>query len=82
MAQARNYLVRVFEDAEKLLPDRMDALKLARRFEAAKVALPTVHAFRNETDRRERWRVYEQWLLRRRIIIETRALPRKAGTRT
>lgn len=41
------------------MKDRLDAVKLARKFEAAKVALPTARTKRDETDRREKWRRYE-----------------------
>src|SRR5262245_54139469 len=57
--EARDFLVRVFEDGDaQTLPDRMDALKLARKFEAPKISLPTISK-RQETDRREAWRAYE-----------------------
>ena len=59
VGHAREYLVAVFEDSEQAIPDRMDALKVVRKFEAAKVALPTVRTARHDADRREAWRRYE-----------------------
>jgi hypothetical protein len=59
VVQAREYLVAVFEDREQEIADRMDALKLARKFEAAKVAPRTVRTAQQETDRTEAWRRYE-----------------------
>jgi hypothetical protein len=73
--QAREYLVRVFEDQEEILHDRMDALKLARKFEAAKVALPTVHTVKREGDRREAWRNYEIAARELKIIVATKNVP-------
>jgi hypothetical protein len=75
--QARDYLVRVFEDQEEILHDRMDALKLARKFEAAKVELPTIHTKRQETDRREAWRDYEIKEREWKIVLATRDVPPK-----
>jgi hypothetical protein len=57
--QARAFLESVFEDDEQSVQDRLDAVKLARKFEAPKIALPTVRTKREETDRREKWRRYE-----------------------
>jgi hypothetical protein len=57
--RARAFLESVFEDDEQSVQDRLDAVKLARKFEAAKVALRTVRTKREETDRREKWRRYE-----------------------
>jgi len=73
--QARDYLVRVFEDQEEILDDRMDALKLARKFESPKIALPTVHTKRQETDRREGWRNYEIAARELKIILATKDTP-------
>ena len=56
---AKSFLESVFEDDEQSVQDRLDAVKLARKFEAAKVALPTVRTARHDTDRREAWRRYE-----------------------
>jgi hypothetical protein len=57
--QAKAFLESVFEDDEQSVQDRLDAVKLARKFEAAKVTPRTVHTKRDETDRREKWRRYE-----------------------
>ena len=73
--QARDYLVRVFEDAEEILHDRMDALKLARKFESPKIALPTVHTRKQETDRKEAWRKYEIAARELKIILATKDTP-------
>ena len=59
VAHARAFLESVFADDEQSVQDRLDAVKLARKFEAAKVALPTVRTKREETDRREAWRRHE-----------------------
>jgi hypothetical protein len=57
---ARAFLESVFEDSEEQsVQDRLDAVKLARKFEAPKIALPTTHTKKQETDRREAWRRYE-----------------------
>jgi hypothetical protein len=58
--RARAFLESVFEDSEEQsVQDRLDAVKLARKFEAAKVTPRTVHTKREETDRREAWRRHE-----------------------
>jgi hypothetical protein len=75
VVQARDYLVAVFKDQEEVLHDRMDALKLARRFEAAKVTPRTIHTTRMETDRREAWRNYELAERERKIILATKDTP-------
>jgi hypothetical protein len=74
--EARDYLVRVFEDDDgQTLPDRMDALKLARKFEAPKIALPTIHTKKQETDRREAWRDYEIAERKLKIVVATKDTP-------
>ena len=75
VVQARDYLVAVFGDQEEVLHDRMDALKLARKFESPKVALPTVQNKRQETDRREAWRRYELAARELKIIVATKDTP-------
>lgn len=58
--RAKAFLESVFEDSEEQsVQDRLDAVKLARKFEAAKVAPRTIHTKREEMDRREAWRRYE-----------------------
>jgi hypothetical protein len=65
---AREYLVAVFEDREQEIADRMDALKLARKFEAPKVASRTIRTTtREEVNRTEAWRAYK--IEKRRIEI-------------
>jgi hypothetical protein len=52
--RAKAFLESVFEDSEEQsVQDRLDAVKLARKFEAAKVAPRTVHTTQREADRRE-----------------------------
>jgi hypothetical protein len=75
VAQARDYLVAVVKDQEEVLHDRMDALKLARKFEAAKVTPRTIHTTRRETDRRETWRNYEIAARELKIILATKDTP-------
>jgi hypothetical protein len=57
--KAKTFLAAVFENSEEGVADRLDALKLIRKFEAAKVTPRTVRTKREETDRREAWRRYE-----------------------
>ena len=74
--EARDYLVREFEDDDgQTLPDRMDALKLARKFESPKIALPTIHTKKQETDRREAWRAYEIAERELKIVVATKDTP-------
>jgi hypothetical protein len=75
VVQARDYLVAVFKDQEEVLHDRMDALKLARKFEAAKVTPRTIHTTRQESDRREAWRRYEIAERELKIILATKDVP-------
>jgi hypothetical protein len=72
---AREYLVAVFEDREQEIADRMDALKLARKFESPKISLPTIHTKKQETDRREAWRAYEIAERELKIIVATKDTP-------
>jgi hypothetical protein len=55
----KEFLTSVFEDDEQQVDIRLDALKLMRKFEAAKVTPKTIRATRSEGDRREAWRNYE-----------------------
>ena len=75
VGRAREYLVAVFEDSEQEIADRMDALKLARKFEAAKVTPRTAHTTRLETDRTEAWRRYEMSQRRYKIVLAIRNVP-------
>jgi hypothetical protein len=73
--EARDYLVAVFENGDgETLPDRMDALKLARKFEAPKISLPTISK-RQETDRREAWRKFEIADRELKIVVATKDTP-------
>ena len=75
---AKEFLASVFEDEEADVSDRLEATALTRKFEARKVMPQTIHLTRREeTDRREAWRVYE---IRRRkmdLVIATRQMPPK-----
>src|SRR5262249_8204281 len=74
--EARDFLVRGFEDNDaQTLTDRMGALKLARKFESPKSALPTIHSKRQETDRREAWRNYEIKQREYQIILSIKDTP-------
>jgi hypothetical protein len=76
VVEARDYLVAVFKDQEEVLHDRMDALKLARKFEAAKVMPRTIHAVQEtEADRREAWRSYEIAARELKIILAIKDTP-------
>jgi hypothetical protein len=59
--QAKAFLATVFENSEEGVADRLDALKLMRKFEAAKVTPRSVRTNQrgSERDRREAWRNYE-----------------------
>jgi hypothetical protein len=71
VAECKEFLTSVFEDSELLVDIRLDALKLARKFEAAKVTSRTVRTARSDVDRTEAWRRYEiaqrKWKLVRAI---------------
>src|SRR5262249_45288559 len=74
--EARDYLVAGFEDGDaQTLPDRMDALKLARKFESPKIALPTIHTKKQETDRREAWHKFEIAERELKIVVATKDVP-------
>jgi hypothetical protein len=57
--ECKEFLTSIFEDNEQHVDIRLDALKLARKFEAAKITPRTVRTRGEETDRREKWRRYE-----------------------
>ena len=72
VSRAREYLMSIFDNREESISDRMDALKLSRKYEAKKIAPQTVHLTRREeVDRREAWREYEITQLQREIIMAT-----------
>jgi hypothetical protein len=78
VTRARDYLMSVFEDREAEIGNRMDALKLSRKCEAKKINPQTVHMTRREeVDRKEAWREYELWQLRKDIILATLDHPPK-----
>jgi hypothetical protein len=59
VVECKEFLTSVFEDNEQHVDIRLDALKLVRKFEAAKVTPRSVRTARQEGDRREAWRRYE-----------------------
>jgi hypothetical protein len=59
VVKCKEFLTLVFEDSELHVDTRLDALKLVRKFEAAKVTQRTIRAAEQEGDRREKWRRYE-----------------------
>jgi hypothetical protein len=78
VSRARDYLVSVFEDREEEIGNRMDALKLSRKFEAKRIAPQTVHVTRREeVDRKEAWREYEINQLQMKIVLATMDHPPK-----
>jgi hypothetical protein len=78
VSRAREYLMSIFENKEEAIGERMDALKLSRKFEAKKIAPQTVHLTRREeADRKEAWREYEIIQLQQKIILATLDHPPK-----
>jgi hypothetical protein len=78
VSRSREYLMSIFEDREEAIDNRMDALKLSRKFEAKKIAPQTVHVTRREEkDRKEAWREYELNQLQAEIIMATLDHPPK-----
>lgn len=68
----------VFENREEEIGNRMDALKLSRKFEAKRIAPQTVHVTRREeVDRKEAWREYEISQLQMKIVLATMDHPPK-----
>ena len=59
--ECKEFLTSIFEDGEQHVDIRLDALKLMRKFEAAKITPRTVRTNQrgSERDRREAWRNYE-----------------------
>jgi hypothetical protein len=78
VVRAREFLISIFENKEEAISDRMDALKIARRSEAAKVTPKIVRLevpARSERDRREEWRNYEMSKLKMKIYKATGTTP-------
>ena len=75
--RARAFLETVFEDDEQSVQDRLDAVKLARKFEAAKVAPQTVRTTRGDGDRREAWRRYEIAQRKWKLVLAIHNVPPK-----
>ena len=59
VVECKEFLSSVFEDGEQQVDIRLDALKVARKFEAARVTPRTIRTARQDGDRREAWRRYE-----------------------
>jgi hypothetical protein len=76
------FLATVFENKELLVSWRLDALKLMRKFEAAKVAPQTVRAARRDGDRREAWRRYEISQLHWKLSLAIKDTPPLDGQTT
>jgi hypothetical protein len=73
--RAREFLIEIFENKEESISDRMEALKIARKSESAKVTPKIVRLEvkdRGERERREEWRHYETVQLRLKLF---KALP-------
>jgi len=78
VSRAREYLMSVFEDREEEIGNRMDALRISRKFEAKRIAPQTVHVTRREeVDRKEAWREYEIFQLQTKIVLATLDHPPK-----
>ena len=75
--ECKEFLTSVFEDSEQHVDIRLDALKLARKFEAAKVAPRTVRTKREETDRTEAWRRYELAQRKWKLVLAIHDVPPK-----
>ena len=76
--RARDFLIEVFENKEESITDRMEALKIARKSEAAKVTPKIVRLEvkeRGERERREAWRHYEKSQLKMKIYRATGNTP-------
>ena len=78
VSRAREYLMSIFENREEAIGDRMDALRMSRKFEAKRIAPQTVHLTRREeVDRKEAWREYEINQLQMKIVLATMDHPPK-----
>ena len=74
---AKNFLTSVFEDTDRHVDDRLDALKLMRKSEARKITQPTVSAA-DERANREQARRLE--VARRRVaLVEAGMWPPEKG---
>jgi hypothetical protein len=76
--RARDFLIEVFENKEESITDRMEALKIARKSEAAKVTPKIIRLEvkdRSERERREEWRQYEKAQLKMAIWRATGNVP-------
>jgi hypothetical protein len=72
-AGAHQVLQSIYRNPDSHEVNRIKAATAAISFEQPKIGsvLPSL----GNTNRRERWRVYEQWSLRREIVLKTRDLP-------
>jgi hypothetical protein len=78
VVRAREFLISIFESKEEGIADRMNALKIARKSEAAKVTPRIVRLdppANSERDRKEAWRHYEMSVLKRKIYEATGNTP-------
>jgi hypothetical protein len=78
VTRAREFLIEIFENKEEQISDRMNALKITRKSESAKVT-PKIVRFdppaRSERDRKEAWRQYEISKLKMAIYRATGTTP-------
>jgi hypothetical protein len=74
---AREFLATVYEDHEQHMEDRLHALRLERKFEAARIQRSTTQPER-AVDRVEAWRSRELWE-RKMAFIEAGIFPPPAG---
>jgi hypothetical protein len=72
-AGAHQVLQSIYRNPDSHEGNRIKAATAAISFEQPKIGsvLPSL----GNINRRERWRVYEQWSLRREIVLKTRDLP-------
>jgi hypothetical protein len=76
--RARDFLMEVFDNKEESIGDRMEALKIVRKSEAAKVTPKIIRLEvkdRGERERREEWRHYEKTQLKMEIWRATGNTP-------
>jgi hypothetical protein len=72
---AKEFLTKPSRIVRSRFGDRLDALKLMRKFEAPKIALPTIRTKREETDRREAWRRYEIAQRKWKLVLAIHDVP-------
>jgi hypothetical protein len=77
VVECKEFLTSIFEDNEQHVDIRLDALKLVRKFEAAKVPPRTVRTARQDGDRGEAWRRYEISQRHRKLSLAIKDTPPK-----